>query len=110
MGRKFGQMVPHKVAQKVTQKVTQTVKMRISVSEQIKQHATTAKRFELEWATVTAPTPALNGRRSSFQALNLNSERPCIDSDSQKQVVRELYPRLLYTFSDVVCFITNQPK
>ena len=33
-----------------------------------------------------------------------------VHPDSRQRIVTELYPRLLYTFSDVVCYITNNPK
>ena len=33
-----------------------------------------------------------------------------VHPNSRQTIVKELYPRLMYTFSDVVCFVTNNPR
>jgi len=79
-----------------------------TIAEQILAHRTGATdRLPIEWASVIHP------RKASLVPSNMpgrENELPHIDPNSQKRVVAELYPRLLYTFSDVVCFITNYPK
>ncbi|KAK3996362.1 hypothetical protein QBC44DRAFT_403535 [Cladorrhinum sp. PSN332] len=68
---------------------------------------TTLHRIDLEWGKVLVPvTPPVEGpssRRSRRSAGH-------VDIDSRKIVVRTLYPRLLYAFSDVVCFVTTNAR
>lgn len=65
----------------------------------MKDHKTTAARtLRLQWARTTLiPSGGL-------------VDKVVIDADSRKSIVRNLYPRLLYAFSDVVCYITNNPR
>lgn len=47
----------------------------------------------------------LTYRMNYLESSDINQEPP-----SRTLVVRNLYPRILYTFSDVVCYITTNPK
>ena len=69
---------------------------KILKSSQIMQdHLDNASRvFEVEWAA--------NSREASGGRL-----RP---TELRAQVVEKMYPRLLYAFSDVVCYVTNNFK
>ena len=33
-----------------------------------------------------------------------------VHPNSREIIVKKLYPRLMYTFSDVVCYVTNNPR
>ena len=65
----------------------------------LKDHKSTATRtLKLQWARTTViPSGGL-------------ADKVVIDARSRTSIVRDLYPRLLYTFSDVVCYITNNPR
>jgi hypothetical protein len=60
---------------------------------------TVSEKYRLRWAT-THYTESLIGIGDKFY----------VDATSRERIVRDLYPRLLYTFSDVVCYITNNPR
>ncbi|KAK4218924.1 hypothetical protein QBC37DRAFT_164801 [Rhypophila decipiens] len=71
----------------------------------LSEHAnTTSHRVDLRWGQVNIPVqtqpPALGGRKPVGQ----------VDPETRKIVVRNLYPRLLYAFSDVVCFVTTNSR
>ncbi|KAK3336354.1 hypothetical protein B0T19DRAFT_36498 [Cercophora scortea] len=71
----------------------------------VSEHANTASsRIDLRWGQVVAPVPlptdSLSRRRTIGQ----------VDPESRKLVVKSLYPRLLYAFSDVVCFVTTNSR
>jgi hypothetical protein len=65
-----------------------------------------SKKLDLEWANCTQAAPMRRGNSAAHAEVSPSH----IDSTTQKLIVKELYPRLMYTFSDVVCFITNNPK
>ena len=68
---------------------------------QVKAHRSSRdQQLELHWGNVVKPS---NIGRDYWDGSH-------IDSETKKQVVNELYPRLLYAFSDVVCFITTNIK
>ncbi|EXK77612.1 hypothetical protein FOQG_17687 [Fusarium oxysporum f. sp. raphani 54005] len=67
------------------------------------EHASSASnRIDLKWGRILAPidTPRVYGRKVLGQ----------VDPKSRSTVVKTLYPRLLYAFSDVVCFVTNNSR
>ena len=74
-----------------------------SYAQEVVEHRRTAsQRLEMQWAEVVVHQQVA----LDFQ----DPEPPHIHHESTKLIVGELYPRLLYTFSDVVCFITNNVK
>ncbi|QDS72494.1 hypothetical protein FKW77_010061 [Venturia effusa] len=74
-----------------------------SYEQEVGEHQKTAsQRLHMQWAKVVYPPPSAGPY--------LEPAPPHIHHESTKLVVGELYPRLLYTFSDVVCFITNNVK
>lgn len=79
-----------------------TLRIPKSYGQEVSEHRKTAsRRLLMQWAKVVRPQP--QGPYSEPQPSYIHHE-------STKLVVGELYPRLLYTFSDVVCFITNNVK
>lgn len=64
----------------------------------IKEHQRTASSMPtLQWGNCR-------------QWISYEDEPTHVDSRTRSTIVKELYPRLLYAFSDVVCYITNNPK
>ncbi len=64
----------------------------------VNDHRNTALRtVSLHWAR-TFPVEADGGTKI------------VVHPKSREAIVKELYPRLLYTFSDVVCYVTNNPR
>ena len=71
-------------------------------------HSASQKRtFELRWAQLRQP--GTHGPAMELTAAE-SRELSHVASESRGLIVNELYPRLLYAFSDVVCFITNNPR
>jgi hypothetical protein len=72
-----------------------------TLEREVAEHkATASRRLELRWAATTSD-PSSSGR----------VEHKTVVAPSTRQIiVKDLYPRLLYTFSDVVCYITNNPR
>ncbi|KAK3330701.1 hypothetical protein B0H66DRAFT_528046 [Apodospora peruviana] len=71
----------------------------------LSEHANTAShRIDLQWGQlnipIQAPASTLAGRKPLGQ----------VDAETRKIVVKNLYPRLLYAFSDVVCFVTTNSR
>ncbi|KAH7173285.1 uncharacterized protein B0J16DRAFT_405679 [Fusarium flagelliforme] len=67
------------------------------------RHTSSASiRVDLQWGKVLAPVeaPSALGRKRPGQ----------VDPKSRNMVVKNVYPRLLYAFSDVVCFVTNNSR
>ncbi|KAI4192229.1 MAG: hypothetical protein LQ346_004408 [Caloplaca aetnensis] len=64
----------------------------------VEDHRDTAVRaVSLQWA--------------NSQVIQSDKERLIVlHPKSREIVVNQLYPRLLYTFSDVVCYVTNNPR
>lgn len=64
----------------------------------MEDHRDTAVRaVSLQWA--------------NSQVIQSDKERLIVlHPKSREIVVNQLYPRLLYTFSDVVCYVTNNPR
>jgi hypothetical protein len=91
----------------VKELVDSTNPMRKSYYGEVEEHRkTSSHRLHMQWANVVAPA-------TSFPIViptHQEQEFPHIDRDSAKLVVTELYPRLLYTFSDVVCYVTTNLK
>lgn len=73
------------------------------VVDPLAQHTSSASiQVDLQWGNVLAPL----GRQTA-----LAPKRPGqIDPKSRSMVVKNIYPRLLYAFSDVVCFVTNNSR
>ncbi|KAH7382108.1 hypothetical protein BKA64DRAFT_713345 [Cadophora sp. MPI-SDFR-AT-0126] len=68
-------------------------------------HKSTASR-KLQWArtmTTGSSAPSLGMYAYAQEQLEVHPA-------SRQVIVTDLYPRLLYTFSDVVCYITNNPR
>jgi hypothetical protein len=77
-----------------------------SYAQEVQEHQHTASsKLRMRWARSTQAPPY-----GSAAGQGIDLDPPHIDIKSQKLVVTELYPRLLYTFSDVVCYITTNPK
>lgn len=76
------------------------------IADTFAEHANSASnRVDLKWGQILAPVDSLGrhqgyGRKVSGQ----------VDPKSRSTVVKKLYPRLLYAFSDVVCFVTNNSR
>ena len=71
----------------------------------LSDHANTAShRVDLRWGQVNIPMQA--------PASTLAGRKPMghVDAETRKIVVKNLYPRLLYAFSDVVCFVTTNSR
>ncbi len=67
--------------------------------------ATESGHFKLHWGKCKA-------EQVDHPVIGIAAARPqeypyYADAATKGLVVKELYPRLLYAFSDVVCFITN---
>jgi hypothetical protein len=90
------------------------VRFHKSFADEVEEHqATASSKLDLLWARTTPDDMSSSGSLSSAGIMGpafAESEPQHIDSASHQIIVKELYPRLLYTFSDVVCFITNNPK
>jgi hypothetical protein len=88
----------HLTASNGTQKgqhTTHSVRFGLGVTN----HTSTANQeLKLAWGKAKLP--------SNPYALDL----PHISSQTHRLAVKELYPRLLYTFSDVVCYVTANIK
>ena len=66
--------------------------------ETLKNHKETASRvIGLQWARTT-------------EILTKLSSKVVVHSETRESIVTDLYPRLLYAFSDVVCYITQNPR
>ena len=64
----------------------------------IDEHRDTAVRaIPLQWA-------------DSLLLQSDRTKKKVVHPKSRQIIVQELYPRLLYTFSDVVCFVTTNPR
>ncbi|KAK6208479.1 hypothetical protein LQW54_006825 [Pestalotiopsis sp. IQ-011] len=73
-----------------------------SVKDTITDHTSTASdKIPLKWGQTFFPADAAGFNRKS---------NGVIDSSTRQIVVKSLYPRLLYSFSDVVCFVTNNSR
>ncbi|KAL9038723.1 MAG: hypothetical protein Q9214_005168, partial [Letrouitia sp. 1 TL-2023] len=71
-----------------------------SIRDEVEDHRKTVNyKLDLQWCDVTT-VPSQSGP----------IERIVIDNKTRQSIVTDLYPRFLYTFSDVVCFITNNSK
>jgi hypothetical protein len=71
--------------------------MRKSYSEEVEMHhRTSSQRLHMHWAKLI--TSGVDGLP------------PHIYRESARLIVGELYPRLLYAFSDVVCYVTTNLK
>lgn len=66
------------------------------------EHAATATiKVDLKWGQVVATVEhSIPGRKTLGE----------VAADTRKVLVKNLYPRLLYAFSDVVCFVTNNSR
>lgn len=74
--------------------------MKHEVKETIKDHRESAKAtFPLQWAKPMV-VPSATGL----------TDKLVLSAQSRQLIVKELYPRILYTFSDVVCYVTNNPR
>ncbi|KAM0227446.1 hypothetical protein ACHAP5_012176 [Fusarium lateritium] len=73
------------------------------VVDPLARHTSSASiRVDLQWGKVLAPVEA---------QTTLGRKRPGqVDPKSRSMVVKTIYPRLLYAFSDVVCFVTNNSR
>ncbi|KAJ3538427.1 hypothetical protein NM208_g5905 [Fusarium decemcellulare] len=81
----------------------QTSSAGFQASDPIQEHAKSASsKAVLKWGRVLAPIDAPRG----LGARQVGQ----VDSESRARIVKTLYPRLLYAFSDVVCFVTNNAK
>jgi hypothetical protein len=75
---------------------------RETLEREVTDHkATSSRRLALQWAG-TISVPSSSGV--------LEHETVVVGPITRQTIVKDLYPRLLYTFSDVVCYITNNPR
>ncbi|RSL53411.1 hypothetical protein CEP54_010419 [Fusarium duplospermum] len=77
--------------------------LRPSPPDPLTQHEDSAlNRIDLRWGQLVVPVDAQTGgsRRQPGQ----------VSSETRSNVVRLVYPRLLYAFSDVVCFVTTNSR
>ena len=66
--------------------------------EELEEHRNTASyQKRLQWARTTIVPSGI-------------AEKVVISAESRRTIVKDLYPRILYTFSDVVCYVTNNPR
>ncbi|KAI1427994.1 hypothetical protein F5Y12DRAFT_791152 [Xylaria sp. FL1777] len=74
-----------------------------SAKDTIAEHANTVSdRITLQWSQLFSPLNATSNFSRKGNAV--------VDSITRHIVVKSLYPRLLYSFSDVVCFVTNNSR
>ncbi|RSM02019.1 hypothetical protein CDV31_011102 [Fusarium ambrosium] len=74
-----------------------------SPPDPLTQHENSAlSRIDLRWGQLVLPVDAQRGgsRRQPGQ----------VSSETRSNVVKLVYPRLLYAFSDVVCFVTTNSR
>lgn len=63
-------------------------------------------RIDVEWGKLDYPDP-----RTSFSMGDSNERRLyTVQHKTRKLIVEHLYPRVLYGFSDVVCFVTTNGR
>ncbi|CZR42619.1 uncharacterized protein FPRO_09922 [Fusarium proliferatum ET1] len=63
-------------------------------------------RINVEWGKLDCPDP-----RSSVIMEDSDGRRLCtVQNNTRKLIVKFLYPRVLYGFSDVVCFVTTNGR
>jgi hypothetical protein len=75
---------------------------RETLEREVADHkATSSRRLELQWAG-TILVPSSSGV--------LEHKTVVVGPHTRQNIIKDLYPRLLYTFSDVVCYITNNPR
>ena len=71
---------------------------KVAFKEELDEHRQTASyKKRLQWAKTTLTTTGM-------------TQKIVIGAESRRTIVKDLYPRFLYTFSDVVCYVTNNPK
>lgn len=74
----------------------------------LSEHQDTAShRIDLKWGNVLVPAHPPQAGPSSLRTGKCPGH---VDTDSRRIIVRSLYPRLLYAFSDVVCFVTTNAR
>jgi len=72
-----------------------------ALRQNAEEHRGTASRvLPLQWAKVETRL-----KKGGLQGLE-----SMMNSESRESIVGDLYPRLLYAFSDVVCYITTNPR
>lgn len=77
-----------------------------SYAQEVEEHRrTSSNRPYIQWANIVHPPMSI-----PIGIVQQPDEEPRIDDESAKLIVTELYPRLLYTFSDVVCYVTTNIK
>lgn len=65
----------------------------------------TSSQIELEWGRLKPSTSQSTSPTRIFPQIN--SE---VEPGTRKKVVKLVYPRVLYAFSNVVCFITSNAR
>jgi hypothetical protein len=94
-GRSVASHLSTSQAARKTQFETHSVRYALEV----KNHQNTScHQLKLAWGKITIP--------SNPYAMDLKH----VSSNTHRLAVKELYPRLLYTFSDVVCYVTANVK
>lgn len=74
---------------------------RETFEREVAEHkATASRRLQLQWAATTSDP-------SSYGGVEYKT---VVAPNTRQIIVKNLYPRLLFTFSDVVCYITNNPR
>ena len=73
-----------------------------SAKEALAEHGSTVSdRIDLQWVQLFTPIQTTRLTKKCTTAF---------DTKTRHVVVKNLYPRLLYSFSDVVCFVTNNSR
>ena len=76
-----------------------------SLRSEAEDHRDTVKhKLELQWGRCKKNVAA------QVSSTLTSGEKAVVDNETRQAVVKDLYPRFLYTFSDVVCYVTNNPK
>ncbi|KAF4448554.1 hypothetical protein F53441_8031 [Fusarium austroafricanum] len=96
-GTKFAEHSVHKYFQEKQDKLLKKVK-------QFLEGAT--NRINLEWGCLDSPDPRSPGARRTVDGRELCR----VAHETRKRVVGSLYPRVLYGFSDLVCFVSTNGR
>lgn len=86
-----------------------------STKELVEDHASTAStKIPLVWGhnLFSVPDAASAGSLGAgvYPGYQTNTKRGYVQSETRDLIIKRLYPRTLYGFSDVVCFVTNNSR
>ncbi|KAI0423414.1 hypothetical protein F5Y09DRAFT_357001 [Xylaria sp. FL1042] len=88
-----------------SQASTDVISKKTNITKAIAEHAlTVSNRVDLKWGRLFSVVGENTG------PLVHTKGHTTVDPKTRSIVVKSLYPRLLYSFSDVVCFVTNNSR